>query len=343
VIRIEDIKFDEDYYDLLIRFLNKTIGLKLGYYQRRHVEKRIKSRMIRVNCYTLGSYYRYILETPIEIENFLKSFNINYSTFFRNWEFYEQFQDLIIKSMNYRKTQLFSDFHPNPERKYKTKNKKKSKVVENKTNKKININQKLQSKISVEKFIKNSSLFKKLRNFSTFKGNVNIWSCPCSTGEEPYSIAIIIDNLKKQIPQFPKFRIIASDIDENAIKRAKIGIYNEGSTKNISKYYEEKYFLKKKEGFGFKYIINEKIKEKVEFHNEDVMEIHQTSLFYDIIFCRYLLIYINREARKRFLKILESRLNVGGLLFIGKTENILSSQSNLKLVDSLNRMYMKIR
>ena len=341
MIRIEDIKFDEDYYDLLIRYLKKTTGLELGYYQRRHIEKRIKSRMIRVNCYALESYYKYILENPTELEKFLKNFNINYSTFFRNWEVYEQLEDLILKSINHNSVDIISDLHPNPERKYIKKSKKKSNEVDNYTNKKRVFNQKSKGKLSLEKFINSSSLFKKLRDPSSLKGTFNIWSCPCANGQEPYSIAIIIDNLKKQIPQFPKFRIVASDIDENAIERAKIGIYNEESTKHVSKYYEKKYFVKKEDVFGFKYILNENIKEYIEFCAEDVMKRHQTSLRYDIIFCRYLLIYINRDARKRFLKILENRLNIGGLLFLGKTETILNSQSNLKLVDSLNRIYMK--
>jgi chemotaxis methyl-accepting protein methylase len=125
VIRIEDINFDEDYYDLLIRFLNKTKGIELGYYQRRHIEKRIKSRMIRVNCWTLESYYNYILENTTELEVFLQNFNINYSTFFRNYEVYEQFEDFLLKSMHYDRTNIFSDLRPNPERKYITKSGKK--------------------------------------------------------------------------------------------------------------------------------------------------------------------------------------------------------------------------
>ena len=335
MIRIEDIKFDKDYYDRLIRFLNKVTGLELRYYKRRHIEKRIKSRMIRVNCYRLESYYKYIIETPNEIKKFLTSFNINYSTFFRNWEVYEKLEDMFLKIVNHNKRDILSDLRPNPERQY-------VKKIKSNPKKKYISPLKLQNKISLEKFIKQSSLFQKARSPPSFKRTINIWSCPCANGEEPYSIAIIIDNLKNQIPQFPEFRIIGSDIDENAIKRAKIGIYNEESTKNVSKYIEKKYFSKKQEGFGFNYILNEKIKDKIEIYNEDVMKKHQTSLIYDIIFCRYLLIYVNRHERKRFLKILESRLNIGGLLFLGKTETILSSQSSLKLVDSLNRIYMKI-
>ncbi len=342
MILIEDIKFDEDFYDLLIRFLNKTTGLKLGYYQRKHIEKRIKSRMIRVNCSNFESYYKYLVENPKEINKFLISFNINYSTFFRNWEVYDQLEDIILKSGNYKREDVISNLHPNPERKYRKKSEKKPNKIEKISNRKKDLEHRLKNKLSAKKIVPKSILYKKLKNFQRFKETINIWSCPCANGEEPYSIAIILDNFKKQIPQFPKFRIIASDIDENAIKRANIGVYNEESTKNVSKYFEKNYFLKKKVGFGFTYTINEKIKKYIKFIGEDVMKGHQTSQVYDIIFCRYLLIYINRVARNKFLKIIENRLNAGGLLIIGKTETIFSSQSNLKLVDSLNRIYMKV-
>ena len=62
---------------------------------------------------------------------------------------------------------------------------------------------------------------------------------------------------------------------------------------------------------------------------------------YDIIFCRYLLIYFNRENRHKFLKILESRLNENGILILGKTETLFDSWNTLKLVDSRSRIYIK--
>ncbi|MHA2181175.1 MAG: hypothetical protein ACXAAH_07110, partial [Promethearchaeota archaeon] len=169
MIRIDDIKFDEDYYYLLIRFLNKSIGLDLKYYQRRHIEKRIKSRMIRVNCYTLESYYRYILESQTEIEKFLKSFNINYSTFFRNWEVFKQLEDIILKSIKYNRTDLFSDLHPNPERKYIKKRKNNPNEIEINIKKKKKFKSTIQTKLSIEKFLGQSSLYNKLRDLSNFK------------------------------------------------------------------------------------------------------------------------------------------------------------------------------
>ena len=67
---------------------------------------------------------------------------------------------------------------------------------------------------------------------------------------------------------------------------------------------------------------DEKIKKKVEFIEEDLTKGHTRLFNYDIIFCRYLLIYFNHINRDRFLKIIENRLNVGGLLVLGKTETL---------------------
>jgi len=335
VIRIDDIKFDSDYYVPLIHFLINATGLNLDYYRRKFVEKRIKSRMIRVNCDTLESYYRYILETPSETDKFLDCFNINYSVFFRNWEVFEQFEKIFLSSLYLTKKDIVSELTPNPERQYRKRTTNLSLNNENRNLKKTR-------KVSITQFISQTSLYRKIWNPLENEKYINIWSCPCANGEEPYSIAMILDNLKNQIPGFPLVRIIASDIDNDAIRRAKLGIYNEDSTKNVSTFYENKYFTKKKEFFGFTYSINKEIKDYIEFVEEDVTKAHQTSLKYDIIFCRYLLIYISRKTRKIFLNIIENRLNRGGLLILGKTETLLNSQSDLKLIDASNRIYKKI-
>ena len=60
-----------------------------------------------------------------------------------------------------------------------------------------------------------------------------------------------------------------------------------------------------------------------------------------MIFFRYILIYVNRENRNKFINIIENRLNRGGLLILGKTETLLHSWSNLKLIDSNNQIYLK--
>lgn len=336
MIRIDEIRFDSDYYDPLIHFLINATGLNLDYYRKKFIEKRIKSRMIRVNCSTLESYYNYLLEKPSETSKFFDCFNINYSVFFRNWEVFKQFEKILLSSLYVTNGDIISDLTPNPERQYRESTKKKSIKNQNKYN-----NIKKVRKHSINQILYQTSLNKKIWNPSESKRYINIWSCPCANGEEPYSIAMILDNLKNQIPKFPNFRIVASDIDSDAIRRAKIGIYNENSTKNVSTYYENNYFIKEKEFNGFKYSINKKIKDYIEFIEEDVTKGHQTPIKYDIIFCRYLLIYISRSTREEFLKIIRDRLNPGGLLILGKTESLTSSKSNLKLIDSYNRIYLE--
>jgi chemotaxis protein methyltransferase CheR len=333
VIRIDDIQIDEDYYLLLIHLLMNTTGLNIEYYQRNFVEKRIKSRMIRVGCDTLESYYNYLIENKTETGKFLDCFNINYSAFFRNWEVFKKFETIFLSSLYLSENDIENDLIPNPERQYKKKLQKHNK----------NWNSKRTIKSINNEFIPLTSLYRKIWKSSEKKTNINIWSCPCANGEEPYSIAMILDNLKNHIPGFPSFRIIASDIDTDAIKKAKRGIYNEDSTKNLSKYYDNKYFTKTKENFGSLYSIDNKIKEYVEFLEEDITNGHKLSLKYDIIFCRYLLIYISRRTREEFLNIIRNRLNPGGLLILGKTETLLNSQSDLKMIDSYNRIYIKTR
>jgi len=336
VIRIDDIQIDEDYYNLLFHLLMDTTGLNLNYYQRNFVEKRIKSRMIRVKSDKLKSYYEYILENPSESEKFLDCFNINYSVFFRNWEVFKQLEDIILYSLYISKNDIISDLTPNPDRQYR-------KITSNFSLGSRSQISRTKGKSPVNRFISQTSLYKKIWNPVGKQNHINIWSCPCANGEEPYSIAMILDNLKNQISGFPFFRIIGSDIDNDAIKKAKLGIYNEDSTKNVSKYYEKKYFTKKIENFGFLYSIDQKIKDYIRFIEEDVIKGHQTSYKYDIIFCRYLLIYISRSTREEFLNIIRKRLNLGGLLILGKTESLNNSQSDLKLVNSYNRIYLKIR
>lgn len=140
---------------------------------------------------------------------------------------------------------------------------------------------------------------------------------------------------------FPKYKIIASDIAHEAIEKAKIGLYTNDSMKEISDFYENKFFTKQKTRVGYSNLIKESIKKKVEFVEEDVTQGHKKPYRYDIIFCRYLLIYFNRENRHKFLKILEDHLVENGILILGKTETLFDSWGSLKLIDSRNRIYFK--
>lgn len=362
MISFDNIKIHERPYDKLINLLGQETKLNFFYYRRNFIERRIKSRMIRTNCYTLKSYYNYILANKDdEIKKFLDNFNINYSYFFRNWEVFDLFQTLFLRSLNVDEDSIITDLRPNPLkiRKKKAKSKKKKgqkrKVVPHNNLKQLKIRNTLNKPVMIKdpkpikrfysensiSYLKLTSLHEKVKSWKKKQNPINIWSCPCASGEEPYSIAMILDNLRHQIPDFPDYDIKASDIDQEALIKAKNGIYSKESTKDISSYFENRYFSKTPDYFGYKYLLKKEIMNQVHFIKEDITKWQDCKVKFDVIFFRYLLIYFDRENRNNVIKIIENQLRKGGLLFLGKTETLFNSESALKLVDSRDHIYMK--
>ncbi len=363
---MEKISVEPQSYKRLLNHLKITTGLNFQFYRDNFIEKRVKARMIRVNCATIKAYHDYILAHSDESKKFFDGFNINYSYFFRNYDVFEKFQDLFIKCLYYNNISSNCDLIPHrpinhlniktPEKLGETtiirKDNNWSDIVkENYQNAtqffKIYFDQ---NKISEDSLLhpqeidinlKETSLYKKFGSPKRPNNQILIWSCPCASGEEPYSIAMILNNLKNQIPNFPDYKIVASDIDENAIENAKLGVYNDYSMNEIPSYFNTLYFKKKKEFFREQSIISDSIKKEIEFIAEDVTKVHKKNWKYDVIFCRYLLIYISRELRDQFLNIIDNHLAENGLLILGKTETLFNSHLSFRLVDSKNHIYIK--
>ncbi len=337
---IENIIIDEKDYKILLELLKSKTGLNFHYYRRNFIEKRIKSRMIRVNCWTSKDYYNYLTVNDNEIKNFLEGFTINYTFFFRDYDVFETFQEMFLDGLNVRKGEIQSHIRPSSQKIAKFRSKRhyaRNQMKLNEVSSKPDM-----SYIDIFIFLDRLSFYQKLKKPRNERNTIKIWSCPCATGEEPYSIAMILNNLEQQIPNFPPYKIVASDIAAEAIEKAKMGIYSDESMKEISDYFEWKYFTKKKVQFGYYNTIKDAIKNKVEFIQEDVTKGHaKSNEKYDIIFCRYLFIYFNRENRHQFLKIIDRHLAENGLLILGKTETLFDSFGTLKQIDSRNHIYIK--
>ncbi len=181
--------------------------------------------------------------------------------------------------------------------------------------------------INVTEFFRNAEKFEELRLkiipglISNAKGkgksDLKIWSAGCSTGAEAYSTAIIMD------AYFPgqNYSILATDIDVNIVKNAKIGEYKDIEVKNVNTKIMEKYF----EVQGSKYKIKEFVKKNVKFTLNNLLE-DQFSSGFDLIMCRNVVIYFTEEAKELLYKKFYNALTEKGVLFIGGTESILNAK-----------------
>lgn len=199
-------------------------------------------------------------------------------------------------------------------------------------------------------FFRNLSVFQNfekfivlyIRNLKDSKRTIKIWSAPCATGDEPYSLAMVLDQLTKKNRNFPDFKIYASDIDTNAIKIASEGIYGEYAVHDLPEHYLTTYFSKRITELGPTFSINSHIRKKVEFIQEDIIKGHHWNHKYDVIFCRNFFIYINQNARDNFLKIIENRLYERGLLVLGGSETIHRKNKKVfKPISLKDRFYIK--
>ncbi len=146
--------------------------------------------------------------------------------------------------------------------------------------------------------------------------SLRILSIPCSSGEEPYSIAMMLSEagLKND-----NFLIDAIDISKQALKKSQRAIYGKHSFREKGMDFQNKYFNPVKTGFQ----LIPSIRECVSFRKGNIITdpISPVDEYYDIIFCRNLLIYFDRETQRKVLKKLSIMLKCGGLLFVGHAES----------------------
>jgi chemotaxis protein methyltransferase CheR len=151
-----------------------------------------------------------------------------------------------------------------------------------------------------------------------FGKELKIWSAACSTGDEPYSLVML---LSKFLP-LNKIKIYATDIDKRALEKASIGIYHEKSLKAVPPEFFMKYFTLVSDKT---YQISDSVKSCVEFKQHDLLKDHYPSE-YDLIICRNVLIYFTDEAKNKIYESFHSALRKNGLLFVGSTEQIIQAQ-----------------
>ncbi|MDF2947004.1 MAG: chemotaxis protein CheR [Bacillales bacterium] len=156
--------------------------------------------------------------------------------------------------------------------------------------------------------------------------NLKIWSAACSTGEEPFTLAMVI---AKHLP-LDKVKIIATDIDENVIRKAKAGIYSDRAIGELPNELKNKYFTKDNNY----YKLNDDIKRTIIFKKHNLLADPYENDF-DLIICRNVLIYFTEEAKDAIYNKFSKSLKKDGILFVGSTEQIFNPSSyNFSTIES---------
>lgn len=144
---------------------------------------------------------------------------------------------------------------------------------------------------------------------------LQVWSAACSTGEEPYTLAMILDRLG----MLNRASLLATDIDEGVLAKAKQGVYLERSLRDVPKDFAKEYF-KPEDGA---YAVADKLKAAVRFQKQNLL-LDSFGGPYDLIVCRNVMIYFTEEAKQGLYKKFAEALRPGGILFVGSTEQIFS-------------------
>ncbi len=166
---------------------------------------------------------------------------------------------------------------------------------------------------------------------------LKIWIAGCATGEEAYSMAILICEQLTGDAKDIVVKIFATDIDNTALAHAGKGIYNADITKHISPERIEKHFIKE----GDKYRVTSELRNLVIFAKHDIVK-NPPYCNMQLISCRNLLIYMTPALQKKIFLMLQFGLKVNGYLFLGPSENPLSIIQNLETVNEKWKIYKNI-
>jgi chemotaxis protein methyltransferase CheR len=146
--------------------------------------------------------------------------------------------------------------------------------------------------------------------------NIRIWSAACSSGEEPYTLAML---LKEKRPDVTA-EIIATDISQQVLGAAERGIYSSYSIRNVEDHYMKKYFTQK----GETYALDDKIKHSVRFRQHNMLSALRPPELnnFDVVFCRNVLIYFDIKTKQDAVSTAYDSLSNGGYLVIGSSESL---------------------
>ncbi len=198
--------------------------------------------------------------------------------------------------------------------------------------------------ISVTNFFRDKDAFAALETFipQLFKGKtasdqIRVWVPACATGEEAYSIAILLHEQAEKLTHPPSIQVFATDLDQAAIDTARAGRYPHPIHEDLGKERLRRFF--NSEGGGYR--VKRLIRESVLFAMHDLLKDSPFSRL-DLVSCRNLLIYLNRDAQNKVFEIFHFALRPSGKLFLGSSESVDESPGLFEIIDKKHRIYSRL-
>jgi chemotaxis protein methyltransferase CheR len=165
-----------------------------------------------------------------------------------------------------------------------------------------------------------------------------IWSAGCSTGEEPYTMAIILTEYARTHPGV-QFRVLATDISTGVLGRAKQAVYTTEVVEPVPPELRKKYFMRSKNKETNLMRVVPELREVVEFQRVNLMEDFSFPEKADIIFCRNVIIYFDKQTQEKLFAKFARQLNDDGFIFIGHSESL--NHMDVPLVSIAPAVYRK--
>ena len=167
---------------------------------------------------------------------------------------------------------------------------------------------------------------------------IRVWVPGCSTGEEAYSIAILLQEQMELLKQSFKVQVFATDIDSLAIGQARTGIYPASIAADISPERLSRFFAQEPDGTAYR--VHKSLRDILVFSEQDVIKDPPFSKL-DMISCRNLLIYMGGDLQKKLMPLFHYALNPGGMLFLGTSETVGEFADLFATLDHKSKLYQR--
>lgn len=187
-------------------------------------------------------------------------------------------------------------------------------------------------------FLQNAAI-RELKKRSSVGQPVRIWSAGCSTGEEPYSIAMTL--LNAGLTAASELKILATDVDTNVLGHGQRGVYKFGDDSGVNQNNRNKWFQPVDSDQSDEFVATQRVKELISFKRLNLLERWPMKMQYSIIFCRNVVIYFDRDTQADLFNRYADKLVEGGYLIIGHSESLVGVDGRFEQAGST--IYRKIK